>query len=294
MRVFHSLHKKQGFLLLELLISLLVLMVLMQLLLPLLINARNQALNKTRLLDQEVLKSALVDHFQSQLSPIFWRGCDNASVFEFEIGPWDAVLPARISHKTLVEKSDWLTASLKAVCSYPIEMTSLTPSVAFSCDWDAGDEVIFSSCEGASVGVINEVSSNATEFSFGDDELLNQSGFVYSVSGFSWYLAPGKSDLAFWRTPSLSGNSLELWDGIQIMSIYPLLDEDLNGTWDALDTRYGRYSTTQLKGLWFELLVSQGDCNQQAQSIQADYVNQRGVTWSYHPRCEFVISFVVN
>ncbi|OUR64027.1 hypothetical protein A9Q77_12215 [Marinomonas sp. 42_23_T18] len=294
MRYFSSPKKRSAYLLFELAISLLVLMVLMQFLFPLLANARHQSSDKIRLLDRLELKAAVMDHFQSQLAPLFFKACGNGNSDYIEIGRAIDNLPERISHKALLEGSDWLNASQNAQCNYPLTMTSLTPTLAYSCDWDVGDIVVFSSCNISAKGLITQVKSASTDFSFSNAALLGASGIVLSQQGFIWYLADGKSDDAFWRTPSLSGNSLELWSGITKLSIYPLLDLDDNGALDTLVSEYGVYQVSQLKGLWLELLVKQMPCRHQDTVSMEEYLNHRGDIWLYNARCEFPVSFVVN
>lgn len=291
-------NKTAAYLLFELAISLMVLMVLMQFLLPLLATARQQTSIKINMLDQLELKAAVMDHFQAQLSPIFRKACANGVNINIEIGPAEGVLPERINSKTLLAQSDWLLASQNGLCSTPLVMSSLTPSLALTCDWDAGDEVIFSSCDASAVGVVNEVSSSSTSLRFSGGELIGLSGVLLSQHPYIWYLAKGKSDNAFWRTPALSGNSLELWDGINYMSIYPLLDLDANGTLDNLTKEYGTYPLAQIKGLWFEMIVKQSACemdiSSSPQGVLTQYTNHRGLDWFYQQGCEFPLSFVVN
>lgn len=294
MRCFTPPSKHAAYLLFELAISMMVLMVLMQFLFPLLANARQQSLDKTRLLDRLELSSALVDHFQSQLSPLFWKACGNGVGDHIEIGNADANVPERIEHKALLVGNDWLYANQNAQCSYPLKMTSLTPELPYACDWDAGDSVVFSSCRSSDKGLITQTTTTSTRFSFSNTELLDESGILLSQQGFVWYLAEGKSDDAFWRTPSLSGNSLELWSGINKLSIYPLLDLDANGALDTLDHEYGVFPLSQLKGLWIELMVKQAPCRYQDEALTDEYLNHRGDVWQYNSRCEYPLSFVVD
>lgn len=283
-----------AYLLFELAISMMVLMILMQLLFPLLSHARNQSLDKIRLLDRLELSSALEDHFQSQLSPLFGKACGNGIGNFIEIGSAEASLPERIGRKTLLAGSDWLLASQNAQCSYPLKMTSLTPVLAYACDWDVGDRVVFSNCHTSANGLITQITSASTGFSFSDAELLGESGILVSQRGFIWYLAKGKNDNAFWRTPSLKGNSLELWSGINKLSIYPLLDLDGSGALDALANEYGLYPLSQLKGLWVELMVRQVPCSYQKEGQTEEYFNHRGDVWQYNARCEYPLSFVID
>ena len=281
-----------GYLLFELAVSLVVLMVLMQVLLPMLANVRDQSVQKTRLLARTELKQAVIDHFQSQLAPLFWRACQNANGLNIEIGRSDQVLPERINNKSLLAQSDWLNAPLLGRCSSPFEMTSLQPATSYACDWP--DEVVCSSCETSDLGVVMLANDKGAEFAFNNDEIIGQSGFILSKQRFIWYLAKGKVDNAFWHTPELGGNSLELWSGIHNISIYPLLDLDDNGSFDTLGGDYGSYPISRLKGLWLEMRVRQSGCDVEHFQSNAEFVNHRGDVWQYQPRCEFILSFVVS
>jgi len=294
MKAFTSPKKQSAYLLFELAISMMVLMVLMQFLFPLLANARHQSSDKIRLLDRLELKAAVIDHFQSQFAPLFFKACGNAKGDFLEIGHAADSLPERIDHKTLLEGTDWLNASQNAQCSYPLTIVDLTPKLAYSCDWSVGEAVIFSNCNVSAKGLVTQVKSASTDLSFSSTELLGESGMVLSQQGFIWYLADGKSDDAFWRTPSLSGNSLELWSGVSKLSIYPLLDLDDNGALDTLVSEYGIFQVSQLKGLWLELVVKQMPCRHQDEVLMEEYLNHRGDIWLYNARCEFPLSFVVN
>lgn len=292
MKHYVSPNKSLAYLLFELVVSLAVLMILMQLLVPVLANVRNQSLRKTQLLEQFELKAAVIDHFQSQLAPIFWQACGRGNGFVLEIGSSSIDLPDRINNKALLAQSDWLLASHIGRCNYPIEMLSLAPSIAYACDWS--DDVIFSSCSMSDLGLVKEQDDMRTDFTFNNVALLGKTGFVLSKEPFIWYLAPGKVDNAFWRTPELSGNSLELWSGIKKMSFSPLLDTNNDGAFDTVTSAYGSYQVSQLKGLLLELLVTQDTCVQYKDEPEKEFVNQRGDIWRYSARCEFILSFVVS
>ena len=281
-----------GYLMFELAVSMLVLMVLMQLLLPVLASVRQQANTKGRLLSRIELEAAVMDHFQSQLAPMFWRGCGNASGLTFTIGAAKQTLPERIDNKAVIAQSDWLSAAHLGVCAYPIQVTSLSETIPYTCEWT--DEVIFSNCDISSQGVVEQVGSSRTDLTFYDSEVLGRSGLVLSKQTFIWYLAPGKLEDAFWHTPGESGNSLELWSGIRHMSFYPLLDSDSDGTFDTMTVEYGTYPASQLKGLWVELAVAEKVCSQEEKSIEQEFVNYRGEVWHFYPKCEFIIRFVVS
>lgn len=281
-----------GYLMFELAVSMLVLMVLMQLLLPILASVRQQADTKGRLLSRVELEVAVMDHFQSQLAPIFWRGCGNAANLTFTVGTASQILPERIDNKAVLAQSDWLRAPHLGACTYPIKITDLSETIPYSCEW--ADEIVFSNCDISSQGAVEEVGSSSMDLVFYDSEILGKSGFVLSKQTFIWYLSPGKLEDAFWHTPEEAGNSLELWSGIRHMSFYPLLDKDSNGTFDTMTIEYGTYPISQLKGLWIELVVKEKACSQAEKKVEQEFINYRGESWRFHPKCEFVIRFVVS
>ncbi|EAQ65415.1 hypothetical protein MED121_22127 [Marinomonas sp. MED121] len=294
MRPFPVLKNYHGYLMFELAISLTVLMVLMQFLLPLVSHVRDQASTKERLLQRVRLTNAVMDHFQSQLAPIFFKGCGKGESLTIEIGSATGTLPDRISSKDLMAQSDWLVASHNGVCSYPMSFNTLSPTLAYVCDWDEGERVTFSSCYGEASGVINEVNTKDTLLHFSDGALLGESGILLSEQGFIWYVAQGMDAAAFWRTPSESGNSLELWSGISKLAVYPLLDTDQSGRLDQLKSDYGLYPLNQIKGVWLELMVIQANCDVNTSNNEAIYTSHRGEVWRYNPSCEFPLSFIVS
>ncbi|KZM41485.1 hypothetical protein OA92_13855 [Marinomonas sp. SBI22] len=281
-----------GYLMFELAVSFAVLLILMQLLLPVLSNVRQQTNTKLRLLSRIELEAAVIDHFQSQLAPMFWRACGNASDLTFTIGAADQTLPERIDNKSVLAQSDWLNATHIGTCAYPVEVSNLSQTINYGCEW--ADEIIFSNCDMSSQGVVERVGDISTDVKFYDSDVIGRSGFVLSKQAFIWYLAPGKLEDAFWHTPEASGNSLELWSGVRYLSFYPLLDIDSDGTFDTMTTNYGTYFVSQLKGLWIELIVKEKTCTQAEKEIEQEFMNYRGEVWRFFPKCEFIIRFVVS
>jgi len=311
---FHT-SKHNGYLMVELLVSLVIVLVLMQFLLPLLNNSRNQMLSKMRVMDRIELKEAIVDHFQSQLAPILWRACGVASTGNaiensvdnsemkntmlVQIGNSAGVLPERLINKNIAQSTDWLMATQRGICRYSTRLSSLALTLPYSCSWDAGDEIVFEQCGGFSYGIVEKVTTTESHVKFSDESLLkegnesDENGVVVGHNPYIWYLNKKERYTGFWRTPQISGNSLELWSGIEKLAIYPLLDIDLDGAFDTLATEYKMYSLAQLKGFWLELIVNDMRCN--STSVHdSNYQNHRGVSWSYNTDCAFPLQFMVS
>ena len=152
----------------------------------------------------------------------------------------------------------------------------------------------FSSCESYFPGQILSVSAQHSRIELIGGELvedaIGQSGIIESQDEFYWYISEGKGGQnAFWRTPRESGNSLELWSGIERLSVFPLLDDNLDGRVDALDTGYGQFSLAKVRGLWVEYQYRLHDCKSERDTqLAQDYRSMRGETWRYFSPCQGV------
>ena len=132
------------------------------------------------------------------------------------------------------------------------------------------------------------VTSTQTQIQLMDDTAIGKSGILESQDGFYWYLSPGKNGgTAFWRTPEESGNSLELLNGIERLAIFPLLDENNDGSVDTLVTNYGDFSLKALRGLWIEYQYVLDDCqSERGVQLEQSYLSMRSETWSYTSPCQ--------
>lgn len=293
----------KGFLMIELLVSLAVLMLLMSLLLPMVKSNRDQLDSKTEVIERIALKEAVVDHFQAQLSSILWRACANPTDKDIdelvqqgagwiEIGTNTSELPERLTTKDLPNSTDWLQAYQRGICRYSIRIDALSEELPYTCSWDEGDEVLFEYCDDMALGMVENVSSTKTDVTFYDDAIVGEMGTILSHDPYIWYLNDRSTYTAFWRTPQVTGNSLELWAGVEKLAIYPLLDTNSDGRMDTLSADYGAYALWQVKGFWLEVVVTDNSCDDE--QTDSSYNTHRGETWSYASDCSFPLQLVVN
>ncbi|KZN14724.1 hypothetical protein [Marinomonas sp. TW1] len=243
----------------------------------------------------QTLQSAIDAHFRSQWQRLLPAQCHQHSAMSLTIES-AANSPARLSARSLVSGSDWLLARDHGLCRGAIEVTENPLTVALDCHWKVGDQARFSSCDGSVLGHVVGISSQGAQVAFSTDDVLGLSGVIASEDGFYWYLAEGKTGQgALWRSPEVSGNALELWDGIERLSIFPLLDQDQNGFVDTLDTRYGHYDLQHVRALWVEYQYRLGDCHPDlAEAVPQAYLSMRGEEWQYHRPCQQVGNQIIE
>ncbi|AEF54167.1 hypothetical protein [Marinomonas posidonica] len=241
------------------------------------------------------LQSAIDAHFRSQWQRLLPAQCQLNSEASLTIQS-SAKPPKRLSARSLLAGSDWLLARDYGLCRASIEVTENPLTVALACHWKSGDQVRFSSCNGSFLGQVMAVSSQGAKVTFDTDQVLGQSGVIASEDSFYWYLAEGKTGQgALWRSPEVSGNALELWNGIERLSIFPLLDQDQNGFVDTLDTRYGHYALQHVRALWVEYQFRLGDCQvDQEKEAPQRYLSMRGEEWQYQRPCQQVGNQIID
>jgi hypothetical protein len=277
----------------SLLVELLVVCALIALFLPLLVTAiarmqERQLLAQTYQ-DQHIIKAAIDAHIKAQWSRLLSASCRMDEELFLTIGS-GALPPLRLASREVSKDSDWLKGVDYGLCRRSITLDENPIETAMDCHWKAGDRGTFSSCESYYHGQVLNVTTRKSVIDFGVDVTLGQSGIIESQDGFYWYVSTGKDGLnALWRTPEESGNSLELWNGVERIAIYPLVDNSSNGFVDTLETRYGNFSLTSIKGLWVEYLYQLSDCKQAGKmEFQQQYQSLRGETWRYFSPCQGV------
>ncbi|WP_394178722.1 hypothetical protein [Marinomonas posidonica] len=267
--------------------------------LPFMMNAlrdsQDEQLKRHAYMQGQSLQSAIDAHFRSQWQRLLPAQCHQDSALSLTIES-SANSPARLSARALVAGSDWLLARDHGLCRGSLAVNENPLMVALDCHWDVGDPVRFSSCDRSVLGQIEGISSQGAQIAFTTDDVLGQSGVIASEDGFYWYLAEGKTgQSALWRSPEVSGNALELWNGIERLSILPLLDQDQNGFVDTLDTRYGHYALQQVRALWVEYQYRLWDCHLDlTEAVPLSYLSMRGEEWQYHRPCQQVGNQIIE
>lgn len=277
----------------SILVEVLVVCVLIAIFLPLLVVVLSRLQDRHLLIqtyqDQFELKAAIEAHFQAQWARLVPANCspDDQVFLTIESG---MLPPIRLASRKVSPSSDWVKGTDYGLCRRSLSVQNNPQEVLLACHWREGDQVGFSSCDGQFVGQVSYVNSRGTKskIAFDDESVIGQSGVIESKDAFFWYLSPGKdgSD-AFWRTPAESGNSLELFNGIERFAVYPLLDKSSNGLMDALDTRYGHFTLKEIRGIWVEYQYRLSDCRaREVAPLMQIYVSMRGENWSYFPPCQ--------
>jgi hypothetical protein len=291
----------------SLLIELLVVCALIALFLPLVVTAlvrmQERHLLAQTYQDQQTIKAAIDAHFQAQWARLVPASClvsdDLFLTIESGMSP-----PLRLATRIVDKESDWLRGVDYGLCRGSVSVADNPFETRLSCHWKVGDNVRFSSCESYHQGQVLSVSAQKssiqlagdtfTEGNFAEGKVtesaIGQSGIIESQDGFYWYVSEGKEGRnAFWRTPLESGNSLELWNGVERLSVFPLLDDDQDGMVDALDTRYGHFALSHLRGLWVEYQYRLNDCKSERNTqLEQEYLSMRGDVWRYSSPCQGV------
>ncbi|TYL47577.1 type II secretion system protein [Marinomonas sp. IMCC 4694] len=284
-------YQHQGSILIEMLVA----CVLIAIFLPLLVVASTRLQERHRLAqayqDQFEIKAAIEAHFQAQWARLVPANCYPDDTALLTIGSGMSP-PVRLASRKVAESSDWIKGTDYGLCRRSLTVHENPLEVSMACHWRVGDPVVFSSCNAGFSGQLTYVNSrgNRSRIAFDDEDVIGQSGVIESQNGFYWYLSPGKDGReAFWRTPAESGNSLELFNGIERVAIFALLDENNDGLVDALGASYGDVSLKKLRGLWVEYQYHLRDCGVQKMTLSMrEYVSMRGETWSYFAPCQGV------
>ncbi|PYF83117.1 hypothetical protein DFP75_102207 [Marinomonas alcarazii] len=277
----------------SLFVELLVVCALIALFLPFLVTAlarmqERQLLAQTYQ-DQHIIKNAIRSHIKAQWARLLPASCriDERLFLTIESGD---VPPARLAAREVSKGSDWLKGVDYGLCRRSIMLDDNPIETTMDCHWKAGDKASFSSCESYYDGQVLNVTTRKSVIDFGVDVALGQSGIIESQDAFYWYVSTGKEGVnALWRTPEESGNSLELWNGIERIAVYPLLDSSGNGLVDTLETRHGEFSLTSIKGLWVEYQYQLSDCKMSGKTaFQQEYHSMRDEVWRYLSPCQGV------
>ncbi|TBR42832.1 type II secretion system protein [Marinomonas agarivorans] len=305
-----QIHPQRGYLLIELLVSLAIGVIILQLVLPVLTQGRQQAQRHLQQMDRVALKAAIVDHFQAQLAPIFWRACRTIlptdeedalpfSIPHLHIGQASSTnLPNKLATKILLPQTDWLLATAINDCRYSALISEIPVGLPYTCSWRRGDKVMFDNCHHQIEGEVINTDKYHTRLWFQSAGLLGQSGVISQQEKYVWYLAQGKAEQfsgAFWRMPQEKGNALELWAGVEKLAFYPLLDRNTDGRIDTISVNYGGFPLQQVKGLWLEIIANDVNCEPIATKSQLnEYATYRGAIWQYDPVCAVPMQFVVG
>lgn len=286
----------------SLLVELLVVCALIALFLPFVVSALAR-MQERHLLgqtyqDHQAIRAAIDAHFRAQWGRLIPASCriEDSLFLTIESG---GSPPPRLASRALDDRSDWIRGTDYGLCRGTVSVQENPLETSFSCHWKAGDSVRFSSCDTTFQGQIISASSQKSmvQLSGGSaaDSAIGQSGIIESQDGFYWYVSKGKEGRnAFWRTPEESGNALELWDGIERLSFFPLLDTNQDGKVEALDTRYGRFALNVLRGVWVEYQYQLNDCKSQRHTqFQREYLSMRGDVWRYTSPCQGVGNHII-
>lgn len=283
------------------LIEVLVVSALIALFLPMLVTALARLQDRHALAqnyqDQFEIKAAIESHFQAQWARLQPAGCTMDShlylTIESGLSP-----PSRLASRTVSRQSDWLSGVDYGLCRRSLTVTENPIDVFLACHWKEGDTVRFSSCHDVYFGQVTHVNSRKDKSTvlFNDEAILDQSGIAASQDGFYWYLSPGKDGAeALWRTPALSGNSEELMNGIERLSVLPLLDENDNGLVDSLTTDYGLFPLWKVRALWVEYQYRLSDCREGLSDLdEMAYQSMRGEVWRYSPPCQGIGNQIID
>ncbi|REG84288.1 hypothetical protein [Marinomonas pollencensis] len=245
-------------------------------------------------LDQSKFQIALASQFEAHWSRLLPAACYLDTGLSLTIGTADEP-PARLSQRSLVPQSDWLEAVDYGACRVSLGTVNSPLVSANHCDLSAGDWVRVASCHTSEQTQVAQANGQSFTLNLLDQDMLGQTAFLESQQAFYWYAGEGKNGQpAFWRTPQLSGNSLELWAGLMALAISPLLDENQDGLVDTIDARYGTYSLTKVRALWVEYLYQLSPCQAATQPPQTQVYNTlRGERWQYLAPCQGVAKQVI-
>ncbi|NVK72065.1 hypothetical protein C0J08_06850 [Marinomonas sp. CT5] len=283
----------------SLLVELMVICALIALFLPLLVTAIARMQDRQQLVetyqDQHSIKAAIEAHVQAQWSRLLPASCYVDESLFLTIGSGMSP-PIRLATRVVDKDSDWLMGVDYGLCRGSVNVQSNPVATTMSCHWKAGDNVTFSTCQSRHNAQVTSVTSKRSLIKIenqadqeGSINALGQSGIIESQDGFYWYISKGKDGWnALWRTPEESGNSLELWNGIERFTVFPLLDDNQNGMVDTLETRYGKFPLKDLRALWVEYQYRLNDCKLDRDTTISQYQTMRGETWHYFSPCQGV------
>ena len=240
-------------------------------------------------LDQAEFHTALTAQFQAHWARLLPAGCYLETGLSLTIGSADA-RPVRLSQRSLAAQSDWLEAMDYGACRLSLDTITTPLEKANHCDLSVGDWVRLASCRASQQSQVFQASEQLFSVHVLDSDLLGDSGILESQQAFYWYAGAGKNgQQALWRTPQVSGNSLELWTGLIALTVSPLLDENQDGFVDTIDARYGTYSLAKVRALWVEYMYELTSCKATSQRpITQSYETLRGEYWEYLAPCQGV------
>lgn len=283
---------QRGSLLLELMVACAVLAIMLPLLIPSLWQLKTRHNLALTYLDQAAFRSALTAQFKAHWARLLPAGCSIDTGLRLTIGSSSNV-PARLSQRSMSNQSDWLEAIDYGACRISLDAIQDPIETTNSCDLSVGDRVRVTTCEASMQVQVTQSTNQKLKFNLPTStgsSVLNQTGILESQAGFYWYAGEGKiGQQALWRTPKISGNSLELWSGLKALAILPLMDEDADGLVDSIETRYGEYSLSKVRAVWVEYLYELDNCKASSQLTQPQYYQtMRGDQWEYFSPCQGV------
>jgi type II secretory pathway pseudopilin PulG len=287
----------RAFILLEVLIGLSLIAMLLSFAVPIVQQQLSLHQKQLQYAQGQAFVAGFKDNIQAQWQKLRWQGCHQWDTGYIEIGQGKASAPDRIKNKSLPLQSDWLSAYEMGQCAASLQLAGEETVWLTNCSLDVGQAVLFAGCSDAAMGTVQSIYQNNVILAFPETLQNNEnkwpSGSVISLEPFVWYLARGKNgQTAFWRTPIISGNSLELWSGVGYLAVYPMVDHDSDGRVDELSTVYGHYPVATVKGVWVEIIVTLEGCLSQSQGEQT-YMTLRQQIWTYDPQCAFPMDFMV-
>lgn len=291
---------QRGSLLLEVMVACLLISIILPILVMALSSFQQRQVLAQRYQDHQNRRAAINAHFRAQWSRLIPAHCFEDSILTLTIQPGHN-LPSRLSNRSVENHSDWLLGVDYGACRTSLAVSSNPFTTSIDCHWKAGNEVTFSSCGVSVKGQLLSVYNSGSSIQLENDTALGHSGIVESEDAFYWYLREGKDgSTAFWRTPVLSGNSLELMNGIERLALFPLLDTSNDGFVDSLATNYGDFSLQQVRGIWVEYMYRLTDCQEEQgvfsrqENIIQEYTSMRGEAWLYQSQCQAVANQIIK
>jgi hypothetical protein len=282
----------------SILLELMLVCALLAILLPLLVSPFWQLQKRHSLiltyLDQAKYQTALGAQFTAHWARLLPAGCYLDSTLSLTIGSAQNV-PVRLSQRSMSSQSDWLEGMDYGACRVSLDSIQAPLITSNDCDLNVGELVRVASCEASVQAQVTQATDLAVRFDLLGNSVLEQTGILETRMPFYWYVGEGKNgQQALWRTPTVSGNSLELWSGVMALSVSPLLDEDQDGLVDTIDSRYGSYSLSKVRALWVEYLYELEPCQAATQiPLAQQYQTLRGERWEYLAPCQGVANQII-
>ncbi len=283
----------RGFLMVEVLVGLALIAVVFGTLIPLTRILSDSGKTQESLLANMALQRGVEDQFYAQWQRLGRFGCSDDGR-TIEIGS-SFNRPKGIAESSFEHQSDWLRGADVGSCAAYGQLEGDKLSVRLPCDGiSIGQRLQVSACSGSQQATVLAQADGAFVASIkGNQQGLNNTVLVGTLSDFYWYLAKGKLEQnALWRKPERGGNGIELFPNLHAMRIYPILDRDQDGRSDEIVTRYGIYPVSEMMGLLIEYLIQLPECQMKPSSEQT-HRTLRGDTWRFDESCRSVESLIV-